>query len=101
MALDADTLSQLLETIRSFVDERLIPAEAEVAETDVIPESIVADMRALGLFGLTAPEVGGLGLTMEEEVLAIFELGGRPRPPVDVRDQCRHRHARDRHRRHA
>ncbi|EGD57500.1 acyl-CoA dehydrogenase domain-containing protein [Novosphingobium nitrogenifigens DSM 19370] len=76
MALDADTQSQLLETIRSFVDERLIPAEAEVAETDVIPESIVADMRALGLFGLTAPEeFGGLGLTMEEEVLAIFELG--------------------------
>ena len=33
-------------------------------------------MRELGLFGLTAPEeFGGLGLTMEEEVMAIFELG--------------------------
>jgi acyl-CoA dehydrogenase len=33
-------------------------------------------MRALGLFGLSIPsEYGGLGLTMEEEVLVCFELG--------------------------
>ncbi|MDI4655575.1 acyl-CoA dehydrogenase family protein [Xanthobacter autotrophicus] len=76
MALDPGTLSQLLDAIRRFVDERLIPAEAEVAETDAIPAAIVAEMRELGLFGLTAPEdFGGLGLTMEEEVLAVFELG--------------------------
>ncbi|MGH2341342.1 acyl-CoA dehydrogenase family protein [Segnochrobactraceae bacterium EtOH-i3] len=76
MAMDSDTLAQLIATIRRFVDDRLIPAEAEVAETDTIPADIVADMRDLGLFGLTAPEeFGGLGLTMEEEVLAIFELG--------------------------
>lgn len=76
MALEPDTLRELLAAIRRFVDERLIPAEAEVAERDAIPEEIVADMRALGLFGLTAPQDhGGLGLTMEEEVLAVFELG--------------------------
>ena len=76
MALDKDTLDQLISTIRRFVDERLIPAESEVSETDAIPERIVAEMRELGLFGLTAPEdFGGLGLTMEEEVLAVFELG--------------------------
>ncbi|PRD37793.1 UNVERIFIED_CONTAM: mmgC [Trichonephila clavipes] len=76
MALDSDTLAQLCATLRRFVDEQLIPAEAEVAETDAIPARIVAQMRELGLFGLTAPEeFGGLGLTMEEEVLAIFELG--------------------------
>lgn len=76
MALDPGTLSQLLDAIRRFVDERLIPAEAEVAEADAIPAAIVAEMRELGLFGLTAPEdFGGLGLTMEEEVLAVFELG--------------------------
>lgn len=47
-----------------------------MAETDAIPGRIVAQMRELGLFGLTAPEAfGGLGLTMEEEVRAIFELG--------------------------
>lgn len=76
MPMDKETLEQLLGTIRRFVDERLIPAEAEVAETDAIPERLVAEMRDLGLFGLTAPEAfGGLGLTMEEEVLAVFELG--------------------------
>lgn len=76
MALDPETLSQLLDAIRRFVDERLIPAEVEVAEADAIPEAIVAEMRDLGLFGLSAPQdFGGLGLTMEEEVLAVFELG--------------------------
>ncbi|KGJ10051.1 acyl-CoA dehydrogenase [Paracoccus versutus] len=76
MAMDPDTLVQLCATLRRFVDEQLIPAEAEVAETDAIPERIVAGMRELGLFGLTAPEeYGGLGLAMEEEVMAIFELG--------------------------
>jgi acyl-CoA dehydrogenase len=76
MSLDPGTLSQLLATIRRFVDEQLIPAEAEVAETDSIPKPILAEMRGLGLFGMTTPEAyGGLGLTMEEEVLAVFELG--------------------------
>lgn len=76
MALDPETLTQLLTTIRRFVDEQLIPAEAEVAETDAIPPRIVEGMKDLGLFGLTTPEdFGGLGLTMEEEVLAVFEIG--------------------------
>ncbi|MGI6247769.1 MAG: acyl-CoA dehydrogenase family protein [Pseudochelatococcus sp.] len=76
MSLDSETLARFIVALRRFVDERLIPAEAEVAETDEIPASVVTGMRDLGLFGLTAPEAfGGLGLTMEEEVLAIFELG--------------------------
>ncbi|NYZ13929.1 acyl-CoA dehydrogenase [Azospirillum sp. RWY-5-1] len=76
MALDRDTLDQLLDTIRRFVVERLVPNEARVAEEDRIPDELVEEMRALGLFGLTIPEAyGGLGLTMEEEVLAVFELG--------------------------
>lgn len=76
MTMDSETLAQFVAAVRRFVDERLIPAEAEVAETDEIPAAIVAEMRELGLFGLTAPEAfGGLGLTMEEEVLTIFEIG--------------------------
>jgi acyl-CoA dehydrogenase len=47
-----------------------------VAETDEIPADVVADMKSLGLFGLTIPEeYGGLDLTMEEEVRVMFELG--------------------------
>ena len=35
-----------------FVRERLVPNEEIVAETDEIPADIVAEMRAMGLFGL-------------------------------------------------
>lgn len=75
MIRDQETLNGLLESIARFVRERLIPNEELVAETDEIPDDIVADMKAMGLFGLTIPErFGGLELTMEEEVLAVFEL---------------------------
>jgi acyl-CoA dehydrogenase len=57
------------------VREALIPNEELVAERDEIPQPIVAQMRELGLFGLAIPEeYGGLALTMEEEVLVVFEL---------------------------
>jgi acyl-CoA dehydrogenase len=73
---DSEILAGLVEGVRRFVRERLVPIEAEVGETDIIPDSIVAEMRELGLFGLTIPEeYGGIGLTMEEEVLIAFELG--------------------------
>jgi acyl-CoA dehydrogenase len=74
--LDPETLSQLLDTVRRFVRERLVPNEARIAEEDAIPAKIIAEMRALGLFGLSIPEAyGGLGLTMSEEVQVAFELG--------------------------
>jgi acyl-CoA dehydrogenase len=75
MIRDTDTLTALLDTVRRFVRERLVPAEDIVAETDTIPEDIVRDMKEMGLFGLTIPEsYGGLGLTMEEEALVMIEL---------------------------
>ena len=75
MIRDQETLEALLDSVRRFVRERLVPAENEVAETDEIPESIVQEMRNLGLFGMTIPEqFGGLELTMEEEVRVLFEL---------------------------
>lgn len=76
MIRDENVLSQLLDTLGRFVRERLVPMEERVAEEDAIPPEIAAEMRNLGLFGLTIPEeYGGLGLTMEEEVLVAFELG--------------------------
>jgi acyl-CoA dehydrogenase len=76
MALDIETRNQLIETVRRFVQEECVPIEAKVAEDDRVPDSIIAQMRELGLFGLSIPaEYGGLGLTMEEEVLVCFELG--------------------------
>lgn len=75
MIRDPETLQLLLDAISRFVRERLVPAEALVAETDALPADIVAQMREMGLFGMTVPqEYGGLGLSAEEEVLAVFEL---------------------------
>lgn len=76
MALDTETLTLLLDAVRRFVHERLIPAEDELAASGQVPPDIVAEMRELGLFGLSiSPDHGGLGLTMEEEVKVVFELG--------------------------
>ena len=76
MIRDQAVLTQLLDTLRRFVAERLVPNEARTAEQDRVPPELISEMRALGLFGLAIPEeFGGLGLTMEEEVLAAFELG--------------------------
>jgi len=75
MIRDLETLTLLLDTISRFVREKLVPMEAHVAETDQIPDAIVQDMKELGLFGMSIPEAyGGMGLTMEEEVMAGFEV---------------------------
>ena len=76
MALDTETRDHLIDTVRRFVAERLRPLEARVAEDDAIPEDILAEMRALGLYGLSIPECyGGLDLSMEDECLVVIELG--------------------------
>lgn len=76
MALDAETRDQLIDTVRRFVAERLRPLEAQVAEQDRMPDEVIAEMRELGLFGLSIPEqYGGLDLSMEDECLVAVELG--------------------------
>ncbi|NGM38013.1 MULTISPECIES: acyl-CoA dehydrogenase family protein [Methylobacterium] len=76
MIRDQNTLEMITNSVRQFVTEVLIPREEEVAEHDAIPEDIIEQMKSLGFFGLTIPEMyGGLGLTMEEEVEVVFELG--------------------------
>lgn len=74
--LDPDILESLIDTVRRFVRERLIPLEDRVATENKVPDEVVDEMRELGLFGLSIPEqYGGLGLNMTEEVLLIQEMG--------------------------
>ncbi len=76
MAVDPETLGQLVESVARFVNERLVPLEDQVAREDAVPPEIVSEMGALGLFGLSIPqEYGGLGLSMSEEVQVAFQLG--------------------------
>jgi acyl-CoA dehydrogenase len=75
MIRDQETLNLLTDSIARFVREVLMPHEDIVADTDAIPDAVVAQMRELGLFGLAIPEeYGGLALTMEEEALVAMEL---------------------------
>ena len=76
MALGADTMQQLRDTVARFVDERLIPNEKRVEEEGRVPPEIVAEMKAMGLFGIAIPpEYDGLGLSVEEEAEICFEVG--------------------------
>ena len=67
----ADVLSE----VRRFVRTELIPREAELDETDQMPDTLRRQAAAMGLFGFALPEEhGGLGLSMAEEVELVFEL---------------------------
>ena len=76
MSLDNDSFSIFLDTIKKFVDNKLIPREEEVEQSNTIPEDIVEEMKNIGLFGISIPtEYGGSNLSMEQEVKLTFELG--------------------------
>lgn len=75
MTLDPDTLDHLVQTLRSYVRNRLVPLEDQVAETDEIPEDVISDFREMGLYGLSTPEdYGGLNLDVAEEIQLVLEL---------------------------
>lgn len=76
MIRDRENFEALATAVSRFVSDRLMPFEKRVDETDRIPDALIDEMRALGLFGLTIPaEYGGLGLTAEEECRLVFEFG--------------------------
>ena len=74
--MDPETFNALIEHLRRFVAERLRPLEAAVEEADAIPDAVIAEMKEMGLFGLSiAEEYGGLGLAMVEECRVAIEMG--------------------------
>lgn len=76
MAIDNESFEILLHTIQRFVRERLVPAENEVEEHDEVPQAILDDMKATGLYGLSIPEeFGGIGLSMAQECQVAYEIG--------------------------
>lgn len=75
MAADPESQAQLVETIRRYTRERLVPLEEQVTEDDQVPDEIVREFREMGLFGLTTPEqYGGLGLSSSQEAEILVEL---------------------------
>jgi acyl-CoA dehydrogenase len=75
-AVDDETFNQLKDAIQRFVTERLVPNEMRLEVEDEVPEEIVAEMRAMGLFGLTIPPAyGGIGLNARQETQLAMVFG--------------------------
>ncbi|WP_418345157.1 acyl-CoA dehydrogenase family protein [Rhodococcus pyridinivorans] len=67
--------SEILDTVRAFVDREIIPNAQELEHSDIYPQAIVDQMREMGLFGLMIPEeYGGLGESLLTYALCVEEL---------------------------
>jgi alkylation response protein AidB-like acyl-CoA dehydrogenase len=65
----------ILEMVRQFVDEQIIPKAGHYDHEDEFPEPIVEQMKELGLFGTTIPEeYGGMGLDLTTYAMIVEEL---------------------------
>jgi alkylation response protein AidB-like acyl-CoA dehydrogenase len=70
-----DVQREMLATIRSFVDEQILPVANELEHRDEYPTDIVAALKEMGVFGLTiAQEYGGLGESLLTYALVVEEL---------------------------
>lgn len=73
--MDPDVFEAFIHQLERYVRDRLIPAEKQVVADDRIPAGILAEMREMGLFGLTMPvEHGGAGMNVSQYVEAIRQL---------------------------
>jgi alkylation response protein AidB-like acyl-CoA dehydrogenase len=69
---DDDVRREIIETVRRFVANEVIPVASDLEHADTYPADIVAQMRDLGLFGITIPERhGGLGLAAERKAAGL------------------------------
>jgi butyryl-CoA dehydrogenase len=65
----------IVAAVREWVDREVVPVASELEHADEFPADLVAQMRDLGLFGVTVPEAyGGLGLGLDTYALIVIEL---------------------------
>jgi alkylation response protein AidB-like acyl-CoA dehydrogenase len=70
-----DIQTEILKTVRAFVDAEILPVATSLEHADEYPTDIVEGMKELGLFGLTIPEeYGGLGESMLTYALIVEEI---------------------------
>jgi alkylation response protein AidB-like acyl-CoA dehydrogenase len=70
-----DEQQAITEMVRQFADEQIIPNAEHYDHEDSFPEPIVAQMKELGLFGVTIPEeYGGMGLDLTTYAMIVEEL---------------------------
>ena len=67
--------TEIIATVRQFVDKEIIPNAQQLEHADTYPQGIVDQMREMGLFGLMIPvEYGGLGESLLTYALCVEEL---------------------------
>jgi alkylation response protein AidB-like acyl-CoA dehydrogenase len=70
-----DVQKEIVETVRDFVENEVIPVADDLEHADEYPEKIVDQMKELGLFGITVPEeFGGIGESLITYSLTVVEL---------------------------
>jgi alkylation response protein AidB-like acyl-CoA dehydrogenase len=75
MTTDEDIRNEIIDTVRRFVVRDVIPHASALEHEDTFPVDMVAQMRDLGLFGITIPEAyGGLELDLLTYIGVIEEL---------------------------
>src|SRR5438874_13353750 len=75
MPIDPELAAELVATVRAFVVKDVLPLASDLEHADEYPTELVAQMRALGLFGATIPvEHGGLGLDVATYARIVEEL---------------------------
>ncbi|GAB2459006.1 acyl-CoA dehydrogenase family protein [Jatrophihabitans fulvus] len=58
--------TQLVRTVREFVDTEVRPAVAELEHENTYPEKLIETMKEIGIFGLVVPEPWGTGRVSTE-----------------------------------
>lgn len=67
--------TDIVDTVRAFVDRDIIPHAQELEHADAYPADIVERMKEIGLFGITIDEeYGGLGESLLTYALAVEEI---------------------------
>jgi len=70
-----DEQKAILEMVRQFVDEQILPQAEHYDSVDEFPAPIVDQMKELGLFGVTiSEEHGGMGLDLTTYTMIVEEL---------------------------
>ena len=72
---DPEIRDELRASVRRWVEREVLPVVADLERADEYPTELVAQMQAMGLFGITIPEeFGGLGLDLLAYIAVIEEL---------------------------
>lgn len=75
MSLDQDVSEEIVELVRTFTRNEIIPIANEYDHADEYPAELVEKMKELGLFGITVPiQYGGLGLDYSTYARIVEEL---------------------------